>query len=288
MRRNKNDCSGSDRDRDSGSNSSVSNSSDSKGQKEVKIQMKRVKVRTYSGAVLEQEVFSIRESQDVAAAMPRKPRFESDEERAAHREAIARKWHTQLFNTNFSHTSLYATLTLDNAHEVHEFEEMKRIRDNYIRRLQRQYPDAVIFCYIGRGKNTHRLHMHMVSEGIPEETIINKWGLGSVARIDTLREHNMYDGRDHGEDYTQLANYLFDHWTPEQGGHRYKKTRNARKPEREKPRIIKRNYTEDRPPVTPKGYILVETRSNQYGYLYFKYVKKPGSRYRKRNKGIIL
>jgi plasmid stabilization system protein ParE len=244
--------------------------------------MKRVKKRTFSGAVCEQEVFYIRENQNIRTAEPREPRFQSEEERAAHREAISRKRHTQLFNANFSHDSLYSTLTMDNDNEVHEYEEMKRLRDNYIRRLKRRFPDAVIFAYIGKGKNTHRLHMHMVSNGIPEDAITGQWKYGSIVRVENLREHNMYDGRDHGEDYTALANYLFDHWTPEQGGHRWKNTRNAIQPDAETPREVKRNYTEQRPPVAPKGYILVETRANKYGYLYFKYVKKPGSRYRKK------
>ena len=244
--------------------------------------MKRVKKRTFSGSVCEQEVFYIRENQNIKEAEPREPRFMSDAERAAHREAISRKRHIQLFNTNFSHESLYSTLTLDNNNEVHEYEEMKRLRDNYIRRLRRRFPDAVIFSYIGKGDNTHRLHMHMVSNGIPEDQIAELWKYGSIRRIEHLREHNMYDGIDHGEDYTSLANYLFDHWTPEQGGHRYKATRNALKPAKEDPKEVKRNYSETNPPVAPRGYKLVETRSNQYGYLYFKYIKIPESRYKTR------
>lgn len=248
--------------------------------------MKRVKRRTFFGVICEQEVFTIRENQDIKSAEPRQPRFLSESERAAHREAISRKRHTQLFNANFTHESLYSTLTLDNDHECHEYEEMKRLRDNYIRRLKRRYPNAVIFAYIGKGKTTHRLHMHMVSNGLPEETISEQWTNGSVVRIDHLREHVMYDGVDHGEDYTSLANYLFNHWSPEQGGHRWKNTRNARKPDREDPKEIRKNYTEAKPPAAPKGYKLVETRSNQYGYLYYKYIRVPESRYMTRKKKI--
>ena len=76
--------------------------------------------------------------------------------------------------------------------------------------------------------------------------------------------------------------FFFDHWTPEQGGHRWKQTRNARKPERETPTVAKRVYTESKPPRPPKGYILVETKSTKYGYLYFKYVLEPPKRKRKR------
>ena len=35
-------------------------------------------------------------------------------------------------------------------------------------------------------------------------------------------------------------------------------------------------------PRPPKGYILVETKSTKYGYLYFKYVLEPPKRKRKR------
>ena len=76
---------------------------------------------------------------------------------------------------------------------------------------------------MGRGKGTHRIHFHMVSEGIPEEQIRKLWGMGEIVRIEHLREHNYYSGIDHGQDYTGLANYLFGHWTPEQGGHRWKR-----------------------------------------------------------------
>ena len=246
--------------------------------------MKRVKRRIFCGAVCEQEVFNIREYQDIKTARPQKPRFMTDSERAAHREAISRRRHTQIFNANFTHESLYSTLTLDNENEVHYYEDMKRLRDNYIRRLQRRFPDAVIAAYIGKGKNSRRFHMHMVSNGIPEDQIRTLWGYGRIDRIEHLREHNVYDGVDHGEDYQGLANYLFDHWEPEFGGHRYRITRNAAKPEKEDPKEIKRNYTEDKPPAAPKGYKLVETRSNQYGYLYFKYVRIPESRYMTRKK----
>ncbi len=246
--------------------------------------MQRVKRRTFSGVVCEQEVFSVSDRmQDVRRAEHRE-RFKTEEERAAHRIKISRRKHERLFNENFSVSSLYSTLTLDNENEVHEFSDMKRIRDNTVRRLKRAYPEAVIFCYIGRGKNTSRMHMHMVSEGLPKETIEQQWRYGRILRIEHLRAHNYYDGVDHGQDYTSLANYLFDHWTPEQGGHRWKQTKNARKPEREEAKRAIRNYTEAKPPVAPRGYILVETRSNRFGYIYYKYIKKPPKREKKPSK----
>lgn len=244
--------------------------------------MQRVKRRTFSGVVCEQEVFTVSDRlRDLRKAEPRQ-RFKTDEEREQHRINISRRKHARAFNENFSPRSLYSTLTFDNEHECHEYRDVKRIRDLYVRRLKYACPDAVIFIYVGRGKSTQRFHIHMVSDGVPEEFIKTKWEFGSVLRIEHLREHNYYDGIDHGQDYTGLANYLFDHWTPEQGGHRWKQTRNARKPEREEAKEIKREYTEAKPPRAPKGYILVETKSTKYGYLYFKYVLEPPKRTRKR------
>lgn len=246
--------------------------------------MRRVKKRTFSGVVCEQEVFTISDRvQDIRKAEPRQ-RFKTPKEREQHRINISRKKHARYFNENFSPRSLYSTLTFDVEHECHEYRDVKRIRDLFVRRLKYAYPDAVIFIYVGRGKSTHRFHIHMVSDGIPEDFTEKKWEFGSVLRIEHLREHNYYNGIDHGQDYTGLANYLFDHWTPEQGGHRWKQTRNAKKPDAEKPTEVKRNYSEAKPPRPPKGYIFVEAKSTKYGYQYFKYVLEPPKRKRTKPK----
>lgn len=241
--------------------------------------MKRVKVRTDSGAVCELAVFNVSDGADLARAKPPKPRFKDEDERAAFNLAIARRRHAQNFNANFGPSSWYSTLTLDNAHEVHTFEEARRIRDNFIRALRRRCPDARIVIYMGRGKSTHRIHFHMVSDGVPQELIRELWRMGGIKEIRRLRKHNKYDGVDHGQDYTGLANYLFDHWTPEQGGRRrWKQTANLRKPDKHRPVTVKREYSETRPPRAPKGYILVESRKTKYGYFYFKYVRDPKGR----------
>ena len=80
---------------------------------------------------------------------------------------------------------------------------------------------------------------------------------------------------DYGQDYTGLADYLFNHWTPEQGGHRWKATRNLRQPEKEAPTLALRTYTEKKAPIAPKGYKLVEARATKWGYIYYKYVREP-------------
>lgn len=243
--------------------------------------MRRIKKRIFSGCVCEQEIYNVSDgAQRLTKAEPRL-RFQNEEEREQHRTGISRRNHARAFNANFSPSSLYSTLTLDDEHEVHTFADARRIRDNYIRRLKYAYQDAVIFVYIGRGKNTHRIHLHMVSEGIPEKDIIEKWGQGDINRVEPLREHNYYNGVDHGRDYSGLADYLFNHWTKEQGGHRWKQTKNARKYDREEAVEAKRVYSEAKPPKPPKGYILVEFKCTTYGYMYFKYVLSPPPKRRK-------
>ena len=244
--------------------------------------MKRVKVRIDTGVVCEQYVYSVPERCDIRTAKPKKPRFKTEAERAEHRRKMAWRDHARKVNENFGPGDLYATLTFDDEHEVYDFKDAKRIRDNYIRRLQRVNPDCVVFAYLGRGRNTARIHMHILAKGLTEEQIVKKWGMGKVYEVSPLWEHVYYDQpdgskKDHGPDYTKIANYLIKHWTPEQGGHRYKCTRNARIPKVEKSNIkeVKRDYSAKNPPRAPKGYMLVEVQGNKYGYWWFKYVKKP-------------
>lgn len=245
--------------------------------------MERIKVRTFSGVVCEQEVFSISKrtknsisgKKNNGKEIEFNPRFKSEEERERHKILMSRRHHARIVNETFSPASKYSTLTLDNENEVHTFEEAEALADLYIRRLKYSVPDAKITMYMGRGKSTHRIHFHMLSDGVPEDVIIKKWKHGGILRIENLKEHNFYNGIDYGTDYTGLANYLFDHWTPEQKGHRWKQTKNVCQPKRENPTIAKRNYTEDKPPKPPKGYMLVESKATKYGYLYFKYVKIP-------------
>lgn len=245
----------------------------------------RVRQRTYSGSVCEYKIWSwMPRGRDISEAKPSKPRFQNEEERKQHSLLISKRKFARLINTNCSPSSLKSTLTFDNRNEVHTFEEARQIRENFIRRLLYKYPDAVIFLVMGRGEHTNRIHFHMVSNDIPEEYIRKQWKYGKIVEVEPLREHNWYDGVDHGQDYTALANYMFEHWTEEQGGHRWRMTKAARQPEAEKPEEIKREYSEQKPPKPPKGYMLVESQSNQYGYLYFKYVKVPPAAVRKKKK----
>lgn len=158
--------------------------------------MQRVKRRTFSGVVCEQEVYNVPDRiKSLEKAEPR-PRFKNEEERELHRIGISRRKHARLINENYGPTSLYSTLTLDNESEVHTFDEARRIRDLYVRRLKYHVPDAKINIYMGRGKTTFRIHFHMISEGVSEKLIRDLWGLGDVLRIEHLREHNYYNGVD--------------------------------------------------------------------------------------------
>lgn len=236
----------------------------------------RYKRKIYSGVVLEQEVYSARECDATAADIEKKlcpP--ETPEERRAANERHSRKRMIRNMNASFAAGGLYVTLTYDDSKLPATYGEAKRLFDNYIRRLQRKFPRIKMMGVTGRGRRSGRLHHHMVISGAFEKDIINKWGMGAVTRIEPLRAHNIYNGRDHGRDYTALAIYMFGHADEAVGEQRrrWKQTKNITQPEAEKPKEAKRNYTAQRPPMTPKGYELVEVTEGAAGYLCFKYVR---------------
>ncbi len=236
--------------------------------------MAKIKQRIFSGSVCEQEIFTVSDrARNLKNAEPRL-RFKTEEEREQHKEQIAQRRHTQQFNATYNPQSLYSTLTLNNENEVHTYEEAYHIGTLYLRRLKRVNPKAQISLYMGNGKTTSRIHFHMVSNGLTEEEITGKWGYGQITRIEHLREQNYYDGVNYGQDYTGLANYLFGHRVIGQSGHRCRTTRNMVKPDKEEATIIKRKYSENKPPRMPKEYKLVEYKSNEFGYQYFKFVQE--------------
>lgn len=242
-----------------------------------------VKVRIFSGTVCEQMVFNLPDGTRKLKASAPRFRFETEEEREKYNSEKSRRHFVRLVNANFGPTSYYSTLTLDSKHEIHDYETAKKELRNFIRRLQRKYPQAKIVAVMGQGKRNHRVHFHMISEGIPEDVIRAKWGMGTV-ESDHLWENVKYDDGDHGQDYTKLANYLFDHWTPEQGTKRWIGTsKTLEKPTHEAPKEVKREYSTKKPPRM-QGYILVESKATKYGLLYFKYVKKPEIKPKQRGK----
>lgn len=234
----------------------------------------RVKRPVYSGAVCEIEVYDIQDRTiNIRMAEPAKPRFKNEEERERHKLGIARRAHNRKFNENVGPTWLYSTLTFDDEHEVHSLKEAYKAGTKLWRRLQYRNPKVKMFLYMGYGRSTGRIHFHLVSEGLSPEQIRSAWPYGKNDRIVPLRKHNRYNGVDCGRDYTGLANYLFDHWTPGQPGREhYRSTTNLRPPEKDDAKEAKRKYSEKRPPITPKGYRYIGCTDNKAGYLCFKYV----------------
>lgn len=235
-----------------------------------------MKKRIFSGAVCEQIVYLAPDNSknyDPERNTKRK-RFQTEEEYEKFKTEIARRRHYRLFQANFRAGDLFSTLTFDQEHEVTDFIEARNIRNRWRRKIKKNFPDAVFFIYMGRGKSTHRIHFHMVSHGIPEEWIKVNWEYGAADRVVQLRKKCKYDGVDMGMDYQGLANYLFNHWKKEQGGHRFFATKNAKKSEEEAPKEIhiKYTYSEKHPPRPPKGYRLTKMEQSSYGWMYFRYV----------------
>lgn len=250
----------------------------------------RVKQRIFAGVVCEQEIFSVSSSRHkkTPKSSSMKIRFQSAEEYERYKNGVRLRNFIRLVNANFDPDSLYITLTFSKENEVHTFEEARMIRDLYYRRLKYMYPDSVPCIVMGRGKTTNRIHLHMIVKGIPKEYIVEQWTYGNIVDVQTLREHNYYNNIDHGADFTALATYLYNHWTPEQGGHRYKISKNAKKPEKEKPTSPVREYSIDHPPRAPKGYEYVEGFQTEYGYMRFKYVRVPDRDPKQGSRGNLL
>ena len=234
---------------------------------------------TRSGNILEQEVYNIApNTKKLRGAEPNPLNIRTDEEKEEYNRKQSLKRFIRIVNTNFNPTSYYVTLTFDDEHLPPDFKSARRVLDNYTRRLQYSFPNLVMVAVMGRGKRSERIHFHLIVSGVDKEAISNKWTQGKVVRVDQLRKHNIYNGVDHGQDYTALAIYLFNHWTKEQGGKRWKQTKTVQQPIKERPKMIRRRYSLDKPPITPKDYMLVEKKESEHytgGYLYFKYVKIP-------------
>lgn len=241
---------------------------------------KRCKRRIFAGHVCKQIVYTVADGTEIKASKPRRPRFQTPAERDEFNGKVSASRLETLVNANFGPTSYYSTLTIGPENEVHTAAEMRKLRDRYYRRLTYNYPDAKIVVVYGQGKSTSRFHLHMISDGIPPEAIGKLWGYGSVIDCKPLRKHNYYLDKngnkvDHGQDYTALANYLHGHWSKEFGGHRWKASRNCVRPEPEPATEAVREYSPKHPPVAPRGYILVEARTTQYGLQIYKYVRDP-------------
>lgn len=235
---------------------------------------KRMKKRIFAGTTCDQIVFNT--SARSNSKKEAQPRFKNEEERAEHRKKIALSHCIRLVNANFTPAGFYCTLTFDNDHEVYNFKDARKERANFVRRIKYKNSDAKLMVFMGRGESTARIHFHIFAENVTPGEIINAWDAGSVIEVKQLREHNFSpDGEDLGTDFTAVTTYCFNHWTPEQGGHYYSRTKNFIMPEEEEPTECQREYSEDKPPVPPKGFKFVSCVCTNYGYQCFHYVKIP-------------
>lgn len=225
-----------------------------------------------SGCVQECMTFCAREGTNPRTAREPQPRFEDEAEREYHRTAISRRKHARLANANWSPECIHSVLTF--AEEPADLKDARRMRDNFKRRIKRKYPDSTVWLYVGPGRKSGRLHCHMISKGIPKEEIEVLWGYGLVPSCEHLREHNYYNGVDFGQDYTNLANYLFHHGVSEDlGTHRWTNTRNIRRPIEEQEELKPESRDQIQSEI-PDGYMLVESKNYAYGN-YKKYVLDP-------------
>lgn len=236
------------------------------------------KRKVYAGDVVEIEYYNISDRvQNLRKAEPkeRPARTPEEQEQVNRRQSLKR--FVRLINEHFGPWALYVTLTFADEYLPQDFAEAKRIRKNYIRRLQTSNPNIKVAAVLGRGDMTGRIHMHMIVSGLDRQTITEKWGMGEVSKMEQLRENNVYDGIDCGRDYTGLATYMFDHWTKEQGGKRWMATMNMKKPEPDTPVPVVRMPSVVKPPKAPKGYRLIhsyESGCNVGVYFCFRYVRE--------------
>lgn len=233
--------------------------------------------KTYSGSVLEIELFNGADSK--APKLKTNPEaIRTEQQRQEYNRRKSEKHFIRIVNTNFNHNAYYVTLTYNNDNLPDTYEQAQKNLDNYIRRLRRINPQAKIIGVTGYGRKGGRLHHHLIISGVAESDIIGKWCGGDIIRAETLRKNNIYNGKNHGEDFTALAAYLHAHTPNDVKGKRWKQTKTIVQPKEDKPKKITRCYSEYKPPKAPKGYELAEVQTSEYygsGYICFKYIRTP-------------
>ena len=247
----------------------------------------KLRRKIYAGVVLDIEVYAanrgVRNAIDIERKL-RKPRTE--EEKKIANEKQSQKRFIGNMNQTFATGGLYVTLTYDDKHLPSSYSEAESVLKRFVRKLRYKFPNVKIMAVTGYGRQSGRLHHHLVILGAWESYIIEKWKEGSVTRIEALRAHNVYNGVDRGRDYTALATYLFNHAVESGRGKRWIQTKNVSQPEREEAQEIKRNYSVSKPPKTPNGYMLVDIYEGVNGFFNFKYVKIPTYKNRTSSRGI--
>lgn len=136
---------------------------------------KRIKARIDTGCVIEQYVYQV----PGAETQKGRPRFQTEEERAEHRRKIAWRDHCRKLNGDFAPWELYSTVTFASEQMPRTFEDAKRLRDNYRRRLLRSCPAGDVRMEL-LGIRGGRWKIEMRSRGIPAAVIHGKWGKGDI------------------------------------------------------------------------------------------------------------
>ena len=126
----------------------------------------QVKKRVFAGEVCDQIVYQQPDdgTRGLSVKNPR-PRFKTDAEREEFNRQIAKRNHALLINANFGQASWFHTLTFSDAWEVYHFDDARRLRNNFIKRLRRRFPDVKLSIYMGRGKSTARIHLRRKRSG---------------------------------------------------------------------------------------------------------------------------
>ncbi|MBQ8780682.1 MAG: hypothetical protein IJZ72_03290 [Oscillospiraceae bacterium] len=239
-------------------------------------------VTTISGPVLEIEQVPISEKVGNLSrvTLENKDNIRTPEEKEKYNRHKSCKVFVRIVCSSFTSKGFYVTLTYSDEYLPSDYQAAQKELENYIRRLKYSNPNAVIVAVTGYGKSTGRLHHHLIIEGVNEADIFKKWGKGEVVKAEHLREHNIYNGIDHGEDFTALAEYLHAHTPSEHKGRRWKQTKNISKPYQKRKKLNSKVYSPENPPKAPEGYKLVTARPNEdysyfykSGYSYFKYVR---------------
>ena len=234
---------------------------------------KQVKRTTYAGNICQNVIYAKRERElRLRHYKQPRPRFRNEQEREEHRRKISLHRFVLALNAAFSSRGYFGTLTFDSQRfpEV-DFATAKKERDNFIRRIKRAYPEAVLALVIGAGDKEGRLHIHIIIEGVDPVKIGDIWSRGFVY-LKALYEYSEHNCTSCGADYTAVARYMFDQAIAEIGQHRYYISRNADKPEVQEPEVCTEIYTLSHCPEEP-GYILVRSYADVYGNLFFWYAR---------------
>ena len=231
-----------------------------------------------SGAVLEREYYAVTDApRNIGKSKPKPQNIRTPEEKEIYNRRKSEKQFARVVCSSFTSNDYYVTLTYDDEHLPKSYKQALDDMRNYIRRLKYSNPNARIVGVVGYGKKTGQLHLHLIIGGVCESDIISKWNGGKIAKVEKLRQHNIYNGVDHGEDFTALAVYLHKHTPDSYKGRRWRQTKNLQQPIIKRAREVKREYTEKKPPKAPAGFMLVDVTSSEYfpnGYICFKYVRQ--------------